>query len=70
MSALCAGISSLVVVEGCVDGDSVVVVRVARALVLVRVCGCARECSCVLVRGCASCEGEHAVCGGNDGFAD
>lgn len=70
VSALCAGISSLVVVEGCVDGDSAVAVRVARALALVRACDCARERSCVLVRECASCEGEDAVCGGNDGFAD
>lgn len=70
VSALCAGISSLVVVEGCVDGDSAVAVRVARALALVRACDCARERSCALVRECASCEGEHAVCGGNDGFAD
>lgn len=70
VSALCAGISSLVVVEGCVDGDSAVAVRVARALAVVRACDCARERSCALVRECASCEGEHAVCGGNDGFAD
>lgn len=70
VSALCAGISSLVVVEGCVDGDSAVAVRVARVLALVRACDCARERSCALVRECASCEGEHAVCGGSDGFAD
>ena len=70
VSALCAGISSLVVVEGCVDGDGVVVVRVARAFALVCACGCACERSCALVRGCVSCEGEHAVCGGKDGFAD
>lgn len=70
VSALCAGISSLVVVEGCVDGDGVVAVRVARVLALVRACGCARERSCALVCECASCEGERAVCGGNDGFAD
>ena len=65
VSALCAGVSALVVVQGCVDGDSVVVC-VARALVLVRVC----ECACVLVCGCVSCEGEGAVFGGCDGFAD
>ena len=66
----CVGISLFVVVEGCVDGDGVVVVRVACAFVFVCACGCARERSCVFVRECVSCEGECAVCGGNDGLAD
>lgn len=70
VSACWSVVVALVVVQGCVDGDSAVAVRVARALALVRACDCARERSCALVRECASCEGEHAVCGGNDGFAD
>ena len=71
VSALCAGVSSLVVVQGCVDGDVVVVLPLARAraIVLVLVCGCARECACALTRERASCECEDAVCGGNDSFA-
>ena len=65
VSVFCAGVSAFVVVVGCVGGDSVVV-RVACVLALVRVC----ECACVFVRGCVSCEGEGAVFGGHDGFAD
>ena len=60
VSALCASVSSLVVVQGCVDGDSVVVVRVAIARIRV-VCSVAHE--------CVSCEGEHAIFGGHNGFA-
>ena len=65
VSALCAGVSSLVVVQGCVDGDNAVV-RVARALALVRAC----ECACVLTRECVSCEREHAATRCHDGFTD
>ena len=61
VSALCAGVSSLVVVQGCVDDDSVVVVRVA--ITRVRV---ARA----VARVCVSCEGENAVFRCHDGFAD
>lgn len=68
--ALCAGVFLFVAVEGCVDGDSAVVVCVACVLALVCACGCACGCFCVLVCECVSCEGECAVCGGNDGFAD
>ena len=73
VSALCAGISSLVVVEGCVDGDNAVVrVARARAIALVLVCDCVRECACALtrIRSRVSCEGEYAVFGGNDSFTD
>ena len=61
VSALCASVSSLVVVQGCVDDDSAVVVRVA--ITRVRV---ARA----VARVCVSCEGENAVFRCHDGFAD
>ena len=69
VSACWPSVVALVVVQGCVDGDNAVV-RVARALALVRACDCARERSCALVRECASCEGEHAATRCHDGFAD
>lgn len=65
VSALCAGVSSLVVVQGCVDGDNVVVVRIPRPRVRV-VCTVAR----IRIRSRVSSEGEHAVFCGHDGFAD
>ena len=65
VSALCAGVSSLVVVRGCVDGDSVAVIRFARV--------CVRDVRTVArirVRSRVACEGEGAVFGGNDSFTD
>ena len=68
VSALWAGVSSLVVVEGCVDGDSVVAIALSPTIALVRVCACARSCALASER--ASREGEHAVFCGHDGFTD
>lgn len=65
VSALCAGVSALVVVQGCVDGDNVVVVRIPRHRVRV-VCTVAR----IRIRSRVSREGEHAVFCGHDGFTD
>lgn len=65
VSALCAGVSALVVVQGCVDGDNVVVVRIPRPRVRV-VCTVAR----IRIRSRVSREGEHAVFCGHDGFTD
>ena len=65
VSACWPSVVALVVVQGCVDGDNAVV-RVARALALVRAC----ECACVLTRECASCECEDAAARCHDGFAN
>ena len=65
VSACWPSVVALVVVQGCVDGDNAVV-RVARALALVRAC----ECACVLTRECVSCEREHAATRCHDGFTD
>lgn len=65
VSACWPSVVALVVVQGCVDGDNAVV-RVARALALVRAC----ECACVLTRECVSCECEHAATRCHDGFTD
>lgn len=56
VSACCAVVVAFVIVQGCVDGDNVVVLSLARARVRV-VCAVAREC-------------ENAVCGGHNGFTD
>ena len=65
VSACWPSVVALVVVQGCVDGDNAVV-RVARALALVRAC----ECACALTRECVSCECEHAATRCHDGFTD
>lgn len=65
VSACWSVVVALVVVQGCVDGDNAVV-RVARALALVRAC----ECACVITRECVSCECEHAATRCHDGFTD
>lgn len=65
VSALWAGVSSLVVVQGCVDGDNIVVLSLTRARVHV-VCTVAR----IRIRSRVSREGEHAVFCGHDGFTD
>ena len=61
VSACWAVVVAFVVVQGCVDGDNVVVLSLARARVRV-VCAVARE--------CVSCECENTVCGGHNGFTD
>ena len=61
VSALWAGVSALVVVQGCVDGDNVVVLSLARARVRV---------VCAVASACVSCECENTVCGGHNGFTD
>ena len=61
VSACWAVVVAFVVVQGCVDGDNVVVLSLARARVRV-VCAVARE--------CVSCECENAVRRVGDGFTD
>ena len=65
VSACWSVVVALVVVEGCVDGDSVAVIRFARV--------CVRDVRTVArirFRSRVACEGEDAVFGGNDGFTD
>lgn len=61
VSACWAVVVAFVVVQGCVDGDNVVVLSLARARVRV---------ACAVARECVSCECENAVCGGHNGFTD
>lgn len=61
VSACWSVVVAFVVVEGCVDGDNVVVLSLARARV--RVVGS-------VARERVSREGEDTVCGGHDGFTD
>ena len=72
VSACWSVVVALVVVQGCVDGDNVVVFPLARAraIALVLVCDCVRECACALARERASCECEDAAARCRDGFAD
>ena len=59
VSALCAGGSALAVVQGCVNGDNVLVLSLARVRVV-----------CTVARECVSYECENTVCGGHNGFTD
>ena len=72
VSACWSVVVALVVVQGCVDGDNVVVFPLARAraIALVLVCDCVRECACALARERAFCECEDAAARCRDGFAD
>lgn len=72
VSAYWSVVVALVVVQGCVDGDNVVVLPLtrARAIALVLVCDCVRECACALARERASCECEDAATRCHDGFTN
>lgn len=65
VSACWSVVVALVVVQGCVDGDNVAVIRFARV--------CVRDVRAVArirIRSRVACEGEDAVFGGNDSFTD